>query len=76
MPRTTIRYRQDGEGWWYEIRDERQRLVRSAWRAGHKQYAKDEARAWRDNHVRKAIPGTAADVAIATAKRNPTEPWR
>jgi hypothetical protein len=45
----TIRYRQDGDGWWYEIRDSRRKLVRSAWRAGAtKQHAQDEATRERD----------------------------
>jgi hypothetical protein len=72
MSRHTIRYRQDGDGWWYEIRDPRRVLVRAAWRAGDKHYAKNEARTWRDNHVRSHA-GAAADVAIGRTP-TPTEP--
>jgi hypothetical protein len=86
MARYTIRYRQDGEGWWYEIRDPRRRLVGAAWRAGHKSYAKDEARRRRDNMVRalaakpdfadELVPGSAVDRARAWVQRNPDKPWR
>jgi len=48
MARFTIRYRQDGDGWWYEVRDGRRKLVERAWRAGAKSYARDEARRVRD----------------------------
>jgi hypothetical protein len=48
MARFTIRYRQDGEGWWYEVRDHRRKLRARAWRAGGKSAARDEARRARD----------------------------
>lgn len=54
MPRSTIRFRPDGDGYWYEIRDARRQLLASAWRAGGKRYAQDEARAVRANLDRKA----------------------
>lgn len=44
MPRFTIRYRRDGDGFWYEIRDPQRKLLKTAWRHGSKQYAQDEAR--------------------------------
>lgn len=44
MARFTIRYRPDGDGFWYEVRDTHRRVVASAWRAGEKRYAQAEAR--------------------------------
>jgi len=53
MSRYTIRYRRDGDGWWYEVRDPKRVLVRGAWRAGEKRYAREEARRVRENHQRQ-----------------------
>ena len=53
MPRMTIRYRRDGDGHWYELRDRARRLVKTAWLAGEKQYAQREARQVRANLQRK-----------------------
>lgn len=53
MARYTIRYRRDGDGWWYELRDPRRVLVKTAWRAGDKSYACGEARRVRDNVQRE-----------------------
>jgi hypothetical protein len=52
MGRFTIRYRQDGEGWWYEVRDQRRKLRARAWRAGGKSAARDEAQRARDRLAR------------------------
>jgi len=49
MPRYTIRYRPDADGFWYELRDSKRRIVATAWRAGDKRYAQEEARREREN---------------------------
>jgi len=54
MARYTIRYRPDGDGFWYELRDAKRKLVKTAWRAGAKGYAQAEARRERDNLVHAA----------------------
>jgi len=44
VSRWTVRFRRDGDGFWYEVRDPHRRLVKTAWRHGSKRYAQDEAR--------------------------------
>lgn len=52
MTRYTIRYRRDGDGFWYTVRDPDGQVVgRPAWRAGEKKYAREEARRIRDNAI-------------------------
>lgn len=44
MKRFSIRYRKDGNGHWFEIRDEQRRLVAQAWNHGRLSVAQKDAR--------------------------------
>jgi hypothetical protein len=44
MSRITIRFRPDGAGFTYELRDPERRVIKAAWCAGAKRHAQGEAR--------------------------------
>ena len=83
VARYTIRYRPDGDGFWYEVRDDLRRLVASAWRAGKKRYAQEEARCVverdrRSRHVAYELGGVRLEQpAVPRSRTAPIpEPYR
>ncbi len=49
MPRITIRYRPDGNGFTYELRDTHRRMLKTDWCPGAKAHAQSAARRERDS---------------------------
>lgn len=61
--RTTIRYTPEADGFWYELRDHKRRVVARAWRAGAKRYAQEEARRERDRLLRAELAAASKEAA-------------